>query len=470
MKQRKLGQLLLAACMLPLVLLALAFLLPVQYGRTYLGEMPAKYRHLRTAEGKRIVIIGGSSVPFSLDSPLLQQLLPGWTVVDFGLYADLGTAAMMDWAIGGIRPGDFVILSPEQDGQALSCYSGGESILQACDGSPGMLLQLKPARLEAAAAALPAFAGKKLHYALLGQPEPTDIYARDAFNAWGDIACPGREENIMPGLRQQNQTISFAPALLSEDFILEANRFAAAVREKGADIAYHFPPMNADAVSEGAGDLDGYYDFLSQALSMPILGNPHRCILESGWFYDTNFHLNAAGATVFTALLAEDIKLYFRDASPTSLSLPAMPAPRQSSAWEDTSCEMYFTYRETEEGWVITSLTAQGMEQEALALPTSHGGRPVTGMDAGALHHSTALRELTVHPNIPSLWDGFAQGCLRLQRVILTGEAPSAYSVGDGLMDGASFLIQVPAAALDAYRRSYAWQKYEPWLISTPDA
>lgn len=465
MKRRGIVNLLLGVGMLPLALLLLGLLLPAQYSQTYLGEMPYKQQRLSTAQGRRIVIIGGSSVPFSLDSQLLQQLLPGWSVVDYGLYAQLGTVTMMDWAVDDIREGDLVILSPEQDAQALSCQADGESILQACDGHFSMLTQLKPSRLEAVAAAFPAFAGKKLRYAIGGQPEPAGIYARDSFNSYGDIACPGRERNILPGLYQQNQSISFDRQLFAPDFVQEVHSFAQAVREKGADIVYHFPPMNASAVSDDA-DVDAYYDHLARTLSIPILGNPHSCILEPEWFYDTNFHLNSAGSLVFTKLLAEDIKLYLQDSSPTIVSLPAMPTPRLSVFSGDDSFGEFFTYRKEEGGWIIDGITPEGRLQTHMTLPASHDGLPVTGMDPSVLHGCTNLRELTIQPNISRLGDGFAQGCIRLQRIILTAQEPSACSVGDDLMEGASFLIQVPSAALDAYRRNYSWQKYEPWLTS----
>lgn len=466
-KRRACLSLLCGVCLLPLVLATLGFLLPAQYGQTYLGEMPAKQHRLETAEGKRIIIIGGSSVPFSLDSALLEQLLPGWTVVDYGLYAQLGTVTMLDWARDGIRAGDLVILAPEQDSLALSCQADGECILQACDGSWGLLAKLNPKRLEKTAAAFPAFAGKKLRYALLGQPIPTDIYARSSFNSYGDIGCEGREQNILPGLFQENQPISFDPAMLSPDFVEEVKDFAAAVEEKGASLVYHFSPMNAAALAAGTerADIDGYYDALSSALGLPILGNPHRCILESGWFFDSNFHLNEAGSVLFTGMLAEDIKLYLQDTSPTVYTVPAMPAPLQGAVAGDDSDERFFTYQKSGDGWIIDGVTPDGQQQEALILPTTHGGQPVTGMTAAALHGCTRLNTLTVQPNISTLWDGFADGCVSLQRVILTGERPSDYSVGGGLMGSTQFLIQVPAAALDNYRRSYSWQKYEAWIV-----
>lgn len=464
-KHRARLSLLCGVCLLPLVLAALGFLLPTQYGQTYLGEMPAKQHRLETAEGKRIIIIGGSSVPFSLDSALLEQLLPGWTVVDYGLYAQLGTVTMLDWAKDSIRAGDFVILTPEQDPLALSCQIDGECILQACDGNWGLLTRLNPKRFEQVAAAFPAFAGKKLRYALVGQPIPTDIYAQRSFNSYGDIGCEGREQNILPGLYQENQPISFDPAMLSPDFVEEVKDFAAAVKEKGASLVYHFSPMNAAALAADA-DIDGYYDALSSTLAIPILGNPHRCILESGWFFDSNFHLNEAGSILFTEMLAEDIKLYLQDTSPTVYTVPAMPTPLQGTVAGDDSDECFFTYQETGNGWIIDGVTPDGQRQEALILPATHGGQPVTGMTATALHGCTRLKALTVQPNISTLWDGFADGCVSLQRVILTGERPSDYSVGDGLMGSTQFLIQVPAVALDNYRRSYSWQKYEAWIVS----
>lgn len=450
---------------LPVLLAVCAFLLPPQFSETFLGEMAAKQQLLRDTPGRRIIVIGGSSVPFGLNSEQLEQELPGWSVVDYGLYADLGTVTMLDWARDGIRPGDLVVFAPEQNSQALSCRVGGDSLWQACDGCFSLLTRLHPSRWETALAAFPAFAGKKLHYFLTGGPEIEGIYLRESFLENGDIRPELRQQNILPLGYQPEQLISFDPDMLSGDFVEEVNAFAAFARNQGAEIVFHFSPMNASALSPEVTreTIDQYYNYLSQKIDMPILGNPHNAILESGWFYDSNCHLNAAGSLRFTRLLAEDLKLFWKDTTPTNIPIPQMPAPLPNDFTGDSSCEDCFTYRRTETGWIAESLTEKGRSAARLILPARHEGLPVVGFEAGLFRGNVILEELTIQPNIPAIPDNFAEGCIQLHTLILTG-APTDYSIGQGLLNGAGFQICVPSEHLTAYRRSYFWQQYAAWI------
>ena len=460
-----------ALLLLPVLLLACALALPAQYGLTFLGEMPDKLRLLETAPGKRIVIVGGSSVPFALDSALLEKQLPEYRVVDFGLYADMGTVVMLDWAKSEVHPGDLFVIAPEQSPRALSCYVGGEDVWQASDGDFRMIGMLPSRRWEALAAAFPAFAGKKLGYFLTGTPDPEGVYARSSFNSYGDIDYPDRGWNILSLGFDPNNTISFSQDVISQDFIGELNDFAREVYAQGGKVLYHFSPMNAAALAPGAtrADVDAYYDYLQSQLLFPILGDPNRCILDSGWFYDSNFHLNAAGATVFTRLLAEDIKLYLEDTSPTDIPLPAMPVPPAAEIQGDDSDADLFTYRREESGWIAEGLTAGGRAAAELTVPTRWQGEPVIGIAPDLFAGNDRLVRITLQPNAGVLYDGMFRGCNRLRELVLTGERPSDYAVGDGLMDGARFMIYVPADAVDSYRRSYFWQAYDAFLLPMPD-
>ena len=101
------------------------FGLPVQFGDTFMGELKSKYERLKETSGKRIVLVGGSGVVFDCDSALMDDFFPSYEIVNFGMYAGLGTKAVMDLSENYIYEGDIVILSPEQSEQTFSDYFNG---------------------------------------------------------------------------------------------------------------------------------------------------------------------------------------------------------------------------------------------------------------------------------------------------------------------------------------------------------
>ncbi len=125
------------------------FGLPVQFGDTFMGELKSKYERLKETSGKRIVLVGGSGVAFDCDSALMDDFFPSYEIVNFGMYAGLGTKAVMDLSENYIHEGDIVILSPEQSEQTFSDYFNGEYMWQAADGAFGMLRDLKSENFEA---------------------------------------------------------------------------------------------------------------------------------------------------------------------------------------------------------------------------------------------------------------------------------------------------------------------------------
>lgn len=440
---------------IPAILLLWGFALPSQYGETFLGELSAQADRLSESDGKRIILVGGSSAPFSLRSDLLEAALPGYTVIDFGLYADIGTSVMLELLEPELRSGDLVIIAPEQN--ALNNNWSADSLWQGLDGRFDLLRRLSSDRLEKLLAAFPGFAGKKFRYFLHGSPVPTDIYARSSFNRYCDIDSPLRSANTMPGGFDSTQPISFALEVLDEDFVSALNDFATKAAERGAKVYFRFAPMNRAAL-DGT-DPDAFYDHLRSRLHFPILGDPNRSILDSGWFFDTNFHLNSSGAVYFTRVLLDDLKILLGDTTPNPIELPAMPAtaPTESYVGDDRDAAC-FRYEAVSDGWQLTGLTEEGAERAELVLPTTYQGQPVLSMAEGLFENNTTLRRVTIQPNLSVLPDGLFRGCTNLTALVLTG-GPTDYLVGDGLTDGADFRIFVPAESLDSFVLSYRWQK-----------
>lgn len=450
---------------IPLLFAVWGFVLPAQYGNTFVGELPAK-RALLAAESDtpRLILVGGSAAAFGVDSALLARELPGYTPVNFGLYAALGTRVMLDLSIRELRAGDIVVVMPEQQRQTLSDTLGAQTLWQAVDGDFGALTCLHARDFGPMLGAFPRFAGSKLRYFVQGAPDPDGVYRRAAFNAAGDITDARCSANIMPNGWDTTMPVEFDPAMLDPDFCTALNAYTAQAAAGGAAVYYHFPPMNAAAVAADA-DIDAYAAGLQAQLAAPLAGDPHSCVLESGWFYDTNFHLNAAGRTVFTRQLIRDLKAMLGDTSPTDIALPAMPKPAAARTAEaaDNSDAAYFTVQNG-----VLTVNEQGRSRRTLTVPAAVDGTPVTALSAATFAGCDKLEEITIQQNIAALPDGLFAECPALRTVTLTQPDPARLQVGQALLDGApaACRITVPQGSYTDYCLSYAWSAYAARLTA----
>lgn len=395
------------------------FGLPVQFGDTFMGELKSKYERLKETSGKRIVLVGGSGVAFDCDSALMDDFFPSYEIVNFGMYAGLGTKAVMDLSENYIHEGDIVILSPEQSEQTFSDYFNGEYMWQAADGAFGMLRDLKSENFEAMLGNFPRFALEKLNYVMKGQKPQTDsIYQKKSFNTYGDIELDTCRENILPNGYDVNQKVRFTEDVVQPEFMDYMNDWAKSLEKKGAVVWYRYCPVNKLSV-EDMYDLAAYDVFLRQKLDFPVIGNPENSLMEAEWFFDTNFHLNQPGKEVNTVQLIRDMKAMLGDDRAVTVELPEKP----HRTWEDVSAETrIWTAKDSE--------TYQG--EETIVIPE----------------------------NVTQIEDYAFSNCAGLKQIVLEQKNPSKCIVGQHLLDGTGAEILVPQMSVDSYKRNYFWSVY----------
>lgn len=456
-----------AVLAIPVLLLVWGFALPAQFRETFLGELSAKRALLKADSGRpRIILVGGSAAAFGVDCALLAQELPDYQPVNFGLYAALGTRVMLDLSQDDVRAGDIVIVMPEQQAQALSDYLGAQEMWQAADGDFSALTRLHWRDASAMLGQFPRFAGSKLRYFVTGTPEGVGVYRRASFDGYGSIASGLCAANTMPEGYDPTTPILFDPSLPDEAFCDALNAYTDALTARGAAVWYHFPPMNALAVENPDG-MDAYAAALQARLHAPLAGNPNACVMEGGWFYDTNFHLNSSGRTVFTRQLVRDVKAMLGDTSPTEIALPAMPSPAaqdagtQAADSTDAAC-FTFEARTDADGLRLTGLTDAGRAADALTVPAAIDGQPVTALSAGMFAGAGALRTVTIQQNITALPDALFAGCPALQEVLLLHADPAALLAGNELLSGApdALTLLVPQDSYTDYCLNYTWSRY----------
>ena len=395
------------------------FGLPVQFGDTFMGELKSKYERLKETSGKRIVLVGGSGVAFDCDSALMDDFFPSYEIVNFGMYAGLGTKAVMDLSENYIHEGDIVILSPEQSEQTFSDYFNGEYMWQAADGAFGMLRDLKSENFEAMLGNFPRFALEKLNYVMKGQKPQTDsIYQKKSFNTYGDIELDTCRENILPNGYDVNQKVRFTEDVVQPEFMDYMNDWAKRLEKKGAVVWYRYCPVNKLSV-EDMDDLAAYDVFLRQKLDFPVIGNPENSLMEAEWFFDTNFHLNQPGKEVNTVQLIRDMKAMLGDDRAVTVELPGKP----HRTWGDVSAETrIWTAKDSE--------TYQS--EETIVIPE----------------------------NVTQIEDYAFSNCAGLKQIVLEQKDPSKCIVGQHLLDGTGAEILVPQMSVDSYKRNYFWSVY----------
>ncbi|MFG6366490.1 hypothetical protein [Schaedlerella sp.] len=438
---------------LPLTLGMIAFLIPPQYDETYLGGLRQKKERLEEIQGRKLIVVGGSSVAFGIRSDLMEDKL-GMPAVNWGLYAPLGSRTMLEACFDEIGAGDIVVFCPEQNPETLSFSFQAEPVWQAMDGDFSMLGVFRESELKQLLGAFPGFAVSKLKYALCGKPEADGIYQRDSFNEYGDIISAGREGNQMAEGYDAVQTIdlSFFP---DEEFIQYLNEYASRVRNRGAEFYYRFCPMNEPAVVDKE-KMDEWFLRLESAADFTILGNPHQCVMESSWFFDTNFHLNAAGAVVNTYYFIRDIKAQLKDPAVTDIELPDPPAPLEETADGDNSDAFCFLYEPEGVSLVITGVTEEGAQRKELTFPREYDGKKVAAVRAGSLEACKELGKVNVYGGI-TLYDGCFGGCRTLRKIVLRGK-PSEITAGRELLTGSNAMLYTEYA--QEYRLDYSWGLY----------
>ncbi len=460
----------LSILLLPQVLLLGAFFLPERYGRTYLAALKDKAAALDGAASPKIVLIGGSGAAFGTDSSLLEEQFPGYAAVNFGLYAGLGTTVMLELALPSLHRGDIVVFSPEMSEQTLSDRFGAESMWQAAEGDMALTGRLDASRLGELAAAFPRYAAGKARLFLEGTvPEGEGIYARASFTERGDIAPGLRPLNRMPGGWDKNTPLYFDPDLIDEKFIERVNAFTDACAQMGVGVYFRFCPMNLSALAAGEEERIGEFTCrLREKLHCGIIGTAERALMAEEWFFDTNFHLNDAGAVMNTILLAEDLKKAMGDDAPVTIPLPEMPAsvPAGNLEGDDSDGDL-FLYVSVPGGLSVSGLTEEGREREKLTVPASHDGMSVLAFDREVFRGNGRLRELTLQGNIRTVPDRAFEGCTALEAVILLQEDPGMCTVGEGLVTGTRANVYVPAGSYGDYCTNYFWSRYASRLLPT---
>ena len=447
--------------------------LPTQYDETYYGELSKMYDNIKNTKEKKIVIVGNSNIPFGVDSALMEELLQeaslDYKVCNFGLYGTLGTKMMLDLSKKHINKDDIVIFIPELSEQPLSLYFSAEHAWYSLDCEMGMFNEFDNSTKQELAANYFSFVSEKNKYIRSGEkPQPSGIYASSSFDSHCDLKNYERRYNIMNDGYDSNNMVEFNASYFGEDFVSYVNSYYSYIKSRGAEMYFSFSPINKKAIVNMDTDKSSeFFNFIADKFDFPVMSNFEDYVLDSGWFYDTNFHLNESGMALRTYMLVNDLKNQLGNTTKTEYALPEMPiAPQKGISGEgDNSCQDYFNYHIDGNYYIIDSLNDAGSSASDIVVPYQVDGLYVKGFLSTVFAGDRKLKSIRIQKNVSSIINESFGGCTSLEKIIFDHTEPSSISVGGGLIFGTSAKIYVPKDSLSKFMNDYNWGKYAKDMV-----
>ena len=456
--------------------LGVAFLWNPQFDNLFTAAVCDKIERMENIDGPKAIIVGGSSTAFGLRSDLLEEEI-GMPVVNLGVYASLGTKLMLDISREYVGEGDVVVIAPELDAQTYSLYFSMYDTLQGFDGNFKYLRLVADENKSDLAGTIWKFAASKFSYIIKGKPDPAGVYNRSSFNEYGDISYP-RPYNVMMLGYDTDNVISFDyESIVSNEFVTYVLAYAEDCAKKGATVYFSFAPMNSLALAESTTQKDMYdfYTKLAAAFSpddggdpvIKVISVPNAYVYDSAYFYDTNTHLNDAGAILRTARLASDMKRQMGISTPLGITIPPKPekpAEHQGEEWitEGQTDPELFVLEDYGDIYAVIGSKDAAKDLTEIVVPTYYSGKRIAVIGKGAFAGCEKLETVTVPSGIMQIAGGAFEGCPSLKRIRLLTQSADALNVGDELLDGApdDCVIILVNAKISDFNNHYYWSKY----------
>ena len=434
------------------------------YTETYYAELRDKVERLKMINHeKKIVFVGGSSLIFGLRSEEIEKAT-GYRVVDFGLYASLGTSLMMKLAEPYINENDVVVLAPEINEQTYSNYIGYEASLKCFENMDYPLTRFDLDQNM-------KFFFHYFRYVVEKGNAKIELqapYDKGSFDIYGDINSAYVENNIMQKYYDDSQLIEPSGKLINKEFVKEINGLNSRLTKKGAKLFFSFSPTNALALKDE--NLEEFNTKLEKELKCDILGSVNDFTYHQYYFYDTNFHLNRTGSYLHSSKLATLLKEALNINNDYEIEVDPIPNPKY----------YYSNIIETIDGMIFRQILENkhisysflGVEDELkdsseIHIPASIRGMSVTSYENKPFKDLTNLKKVFIPSSVGSMTEYLFDNCPNVTELYLDHTYPPVVR-SEGLLDGANenCKIYIKKEVIRNFTNDYTWVNYRSKMVS----
>jgi hypothetical protein len=283
------------------------FAIPQQFGMSYQHALSSQYDSLQRIKSRKIVVMGDSAVPFSLNVPLMRKKMD-MTVQTLGIHSGTGMEYILSLSKSSIHKGDIMVLELEPSNDDSFTPS---IILTACENNFDMYQAFTAKDWSKVVAYYPSYLIKKVKYCFNIQDKQSPSYSGKSFDKDGNYIYFRDKCMIPKHFSKVNLDTEFNKKDYNSEFISYLKDYNRLCQEKGATFLITFPPYLDESLISSKSDITDLENFLSRQLKIPIITKIMDRALPRKYIYNNISHCNTAGAEKVTVDLAHDIQRYF---------------------------------------------------------------------------------------------------------------------------------------------------------------
>ena len=263
-----------------------------------------KHERLSSIVEPKIILVGGSNLPFGVKSKMVEESL-GMPVVNMGLHAGLGMNFIFSEVEKDIHEGDIVVTSLEYQHYLSEPLYNGEDVLAALlfDVNRDCRKYVSAGQWVALVPNLALYGTKKL---ISFNSIPVDVFedkfTRDSFNEYGDeVAHYGMASTI------QSKDESVLGPKVQKRSLRRLVQFKKYVEDKGAKFCLEPCPFPRRQFNADEQSIRAIADGLEE-IGIPFPADPESYAYPDSLMFNSFFHLGETGAEMRTESLIQILK------------------------------------------------------------------------------------------------------------------------------------------------------------------
>jgi hypothetical protein len=287
--------------------LLVAFAVQATYHRVlgeghYLAAFADKARLLETTPPPRVLLVGGSSLAFGVNSAAIARVF-GRPVVNLGLHAGLGLELMLSQAERALGPGDLVVVSPEYvilgEGLPLDSITVWQQVATVPGSVRDLPLSAWPRLLDDGLMLPRQRLNALWDYSRYGRPG--SLYWREGFNSQGDFVG-----HLEKGTQEAGgQRVGVPTVEAAGDACERLARFARFARARGAEVVVTPPPIPEDDRELQAEARARLWQAVGQRAGLTVIED---AVIPRALFFDSGYHLAREGRRRRTAAIVRGVR------------------------------------------------------------------------------------------------------------------------------------------------------------------